>query len=968
VADRTELSAGKSPGLRRRRLALTILTTLGCTPLAAAAVLDQDAPDGSDYEDFIEEVVVTGSRIVSEDGFGRTSPVTVVDMGEIESFGYTRIEDIVNSLPQFEAAQTAFISNGASGTAGLDLRGMGAKRTLVLINGRRMQPGGLYTSAPDVNQIPTGMIERVEVLTGGASATYGSDAVTGVVNFIMRRVDGVEISFGASGYQHDNRNGYMQGLMDEAGYEYPSGNSGLDGQAYVAEVVVGGDFANDRGNFTGYATWRKQNALLEGARDYSSCALDSTGTYCGGSLNAPIPNFFIAPLTEDGLGPGGYDYWQEAILTLQPDSSLAFFDWDHPNQYNYAPINFYMRPDDHWSLGAFADFEINQHAVVYLETMGSSDQTRAQIAESGTFFYEAYLLPLSNAYFPENFRNSLTAIWPGEDEFGIYVGKRNVEGGPRVDTVDHTSFRIVAGLRGELAGDWDYDVSYLYAQTDSSSVYVNDYYALPLAIAVDSRLCETTPGCIPYEVFTYQGITEAAARSVTGTGTATANTATTDFLAYLTGNIGLGLPAGDIMAAAGYEYRREEFQRLSDTIYEEGLLLGHTSPTPSIAGAYRVDELFVELNVPLLESRTFARNLALDLAYRWSDYSTSGSSSTYRLGLDWQVLDALRLRSGYNHAVRAPNVVELYEPQVLEWSNAVDYCEGPEPVYTFEQCARTGVTAEQYGHIPEIPDPDYYSIQAVYGGNPDLTPEEADTFTTGLVIEPANSMQLSIDYWDIRIKDVIEGMDTNVILDQCALSEQLCDLVHRGPSGALWLGKDAYLIGINWNLGEQHSTGIDVAWDWSPGDRWRFDLIGTYYLKQETTVIPGDPDTRWDCAGVANDYYCWAKTPEWRHIATATFDPGGAWAITGRWRYYGAIDYEDETDQIAAYNLKAQNYLDLSAVLRFMGAHELSLGVNNILDREPPLVGPYVSTNANTVAGFYDSLGRFLFANLTLRW
>jgi outer membrane receptor protein involved in Fe transport len=334
------------------------------------------------------------------------------------------------------------------------------------------------------------------------------------------------------------------------------------------------------------------------------------------------------------------------------------------------------------------------------------------------------------------------------------------------------------------------------------------------------------------------------------------------------------------------------------------------------------------------------------------------------------VVDWLRLRAGYNRAVRAPNVEELYQPQQLSIANAVDYCEGPQPAYTFDQCARTGVTAEQYGHIPELPESDllWLALQALYGGNPDLDPEEADTITAGLVVEPMDSMRLSIDYWDIRIERVIEGMDTNVILDQCALDGQLCDLVHRGANGTLWLGKDAYLIGIYWNLGEQHSKGIDVAWDWSPGDRWRFNLIGTYYLKQETTAIPNDPETRWDCVGVADDYYCWASTPEWRHLATATFDPGGAWAVTGRWRYYGAISYEDETDQIAGENLKAQNYLDLSATLRFMGTHSLTLGVNNVLDREPPLLGNWQSTNGNTVAGFYDTLGRFLFVDVTLRW
>jgi len=192
-----------------------------------------------------------------------------------------------------------------------------------------------------------------------------------------------------SGYQHDNRNNYIQGLMDERGYDYPTGSTGLDGKTYNVSIVIGGDFSDGRGNATVYATWRKNDALLHGSRDYSSCSLNLEGTACGGSYYATeVPNFFIAPLTEDGFGPYGYDYFQEAFLVLQPDSSLMLDDpWNPSNVYNFAPINHYMRPDERWSLGAFVNYEINEHAVAYLETMGFSDQTTAQVAETGTFFY-----------------------------------------------------------------------------------------------------------------------------------------------------------------------------------------------------------------------------------------------------------------------------------------------------------------------------------------------------------------------------------------------------------------------------------------------------------------------------------------------------------------------------------------------------------------------------------------------------
>jgi outer membrane receptor protein involved in Fe transport len=855
------------------------------------------------------------------------------------------------------------IANGSSGTASINLRGLGAKRTLVLINGRRMQPGGVYSQEPDINQIPAQMIERVEVLTGGASATYGADAVAGVVNFIMRRVDGVEISAGIDGYQHNNNNSYIQGLMDERGFEYPTGNTGIDGKGYNVNFVIGGDFENGRGNATAYINWRKNDELLQESRDYSSCALNWEGTVCGGSPNTEVPNYFMAPLTEDGLGPHGFDFFQQAWLALQPDNSLL--PYDRANSYNYAPINHFMRPDERWSLGAFADYEFNRHAEVYLELMGFNDETRAQIAESGTFFAEVYPLPLSNEYFPENFRKSLEQYWPGEDEFGFYIGKRNVEGGPRTDILEHSSYRIVAGVRGLLAGEWDYDVSYLYAKTNSTSTYINDFFAPRIATAVDSSLCEVDRDCIPYQVFTYEGVTKEAADSLSGTAISNSDTATTIFQAYVTGDAGWGLPAGSIMAVAGYEHRLVEFERVSDDIYEQGLLLGQSGETPSLAGDYAVDEIFVEANIPLLADRAFAQQMTLDLAYRWSDYSTSGQNSTYRFGLDWQTVDWMRLRAGYNHAVRAPNIGELHMPQQVGGRGPEDYCAGTEPVYTFDQCARTGVTAEQYGNIFEPPE-DFNNSNVLYGGNPLLDPEEADTVTAGVVFEAFDSMRLSLDYWDIKIDGVIDVIEPETTFDLCAFDGQLCPLIQRGPTGSLWLGNDGYIVAIDWNIGQQHSRGIDAAWAWSLGTNWQFDLIGTYYLKKETTVLADNPDSTFDCAGVVS-FEC-LPTPDWRHTASATYDSGGWWAVTGRWRYYGAVTYIGEDDLLAGDTMGAQNYLDLNAVFRFLETHDVVVGVNNVLDEEPPLVGSSLATNANTVAGFYDTLGRFLFARATFRW
>lgn len=954
---------------QKKRLSLAVTTALGLTSLVMAPnfAMAQDQDASVESSDLLEEVMVTGSRLRSVDGFGQTSPVTVVGMDDISALGLTRVEDILNSLPQIEPAQNSFISNGSSGTASIDLRGLGSNRTLVLINGRRMQSGGVASTAPDVNQIPSAMIERVEVLTGGASATYGADAVAGVVNFIMRRVNGVELTVGASGYQHDNDNKYIQGLMDARGFDYPTGDSGLDGKAYNVDLVMGADFADGRGNATVYATWRKGNELKQDARDYSSCALTGSGTACGGSGTAEIPNFYITALNPDG----SLDYsTQTGRLTLAPDGTLVD---GSTNVYNYGPINHFMRPDERWSAGAIIDFEINEHAIPYMEVGFAHNATRAQIAPSGVFF-QNFDLPIDNALFPDPFRQSLVDMFPGEDVLNIYIGKRNTEGGPRVNVYTHDSFRIVGGVKGAINDNWDYDVSYMNAHTSSNSTYINDFYLPSIGNAVNSDLCAADPNCVPYPVFTYKGISAEAAAAQTGVGIQANQTNTKVFNAFVTGNLGFGLAAGDISVVGGFEWRDEFYENISDTVYELGLLAGQGGPNLSVKGGYDVNEIFGEANVPLLADMPGVQALSLDLAYRYSDYSTSGGESSYRGGLDWQIDDMFRVRTGYNRAVRAPNVNELFASQGLGlWSGedkcATDLSDPTDvPAYTAEQCARTGVTAAQYGNIAASPADQY---NAIYGGNPNLSPETADTITFGVVVNPLDNMTVSVDYWNIKIEDTISGISPEVTIEQCALYGELCDNIQRLGNGSLWQGTESYVVSTQINLGEQQWEGVDLAWAWGLDTgigNFDFDLIGTYMLTKETTPLPADKTSTYDCVGLVSGR-CYAS-PEWRHTASASYDMNSWWDITARWRYFDKVTYDGSTDQIAntGKGLTSQSYFDLNASFRFMENHSIVVGVNNVFDKEPPLVGGTISENANTIAGFYDTLGRYLYANATLRW
>ena len=952
--------------LRKSHLSLAVAAALS-TSLTSGIVLAQERTD--DEVLTTEEVLVTGSRIATVDGFGATSPVTVVNAEEIANLGFVNIEQVMNSLPSIETSQNANISNGSSGTATVDLRGLGTNRTLVLINGRRMQSGGAKIIAPDVGQIPTIALDRVDVLTGGASATYGGDAVAGVVNFVTRKMDGIEIRAGWSGYRHKNDNSYIQEALDKRNFDYPSGTEGPDGENYQIDFIMGSDFADGKGNATVYGTWREQKELRQEARDYSSGALTGSATGVGGSANAIIPNYFIAPTVVGGQGPAGtngraYDYSQEFFGNITPDGGLA--PWDGTNRYNYAPVNHFLRPIEQWSVGAFAEYEVNEHFTPYFETMFASNTSRAQIAESGTFFVEAYILDLDD--FPEPFQAALVdEFGGGYDEFGVYVGKRNVEGGPRSDNTSHDAFRIVTGLKGDINDSWSYDVSYLYANTRSTSTYVNDFFAPKIRKNIDPDTAD-----ILYDVFTYQGVTPEQAAGLGGVGILNGNTSTEVLQGFATGDL-FALPTASepIKVVVGYEWREEMFERLSDTVFEEGQLLGQGGPTPSLVGGYNVTEFFGEANVPLLD------NLALDLAYRYSDYSTVGGQDTYRLGLDWQPVDLARFRVGFNRAVRAPNVSELYTVQNLGLWAGVDPCggiiaTGESPEYTAAQCANTGVTAAQYGNISLSPADQYNQIT---GGNPDLQAEEADTITLGVVLTPTDDLSISVDYWSIEIEETITGIGAENIVRQCAENGLFCDAIVRSGSGSLWQGETGYVINAGLNGGVNTWEGVDVAGTWTKdalGGTFDVRLVGTYMLTKETEIPAADT---YDCTGIISSR-CYAS-PEWRHTIAASYDSNNFWAVTARWRYFGGIDYDggltngksDGVDTIVQGEVDSgESYLDLNATFRILDNTEILVGINNILDEEPPLVGGSLSSNANAVAGFYDTLGQYMYAQATFRF
>ncbi len=940
------------------KLSMAAMAALGGAMLVpGAAFAQQQAAPAAPQQ--LETVTVTGSRIKRTEA--SSAPIATVAADEIKFTGTTRVEDLLNTLPQLSPGFDSFTVNPTTGFATADLRGMGSQRTLVLVNGHRLQPGGIRSEARDLNQIPAALVKRVDILTGGASAVYGADAMAGVVNFVLDTdFEGFSATAGWSGYQHKNRNSYIRPLMDARNFKYPSGNSGPDGQAYNVDMAWGSPFADGKGHAMAYATYRKNDELRQGERDYSSCALSAGGTACGGSGTSVEPNFLIFGRY---LAGGTKNYTGARLL---PDGRWAE---GSPAPYNYAPINHYQRPDERWTFGNSLKYEVNAHFRPFVETMFANTNTSVQIAESGTFF-------ANDPIFAGNCANPLFGTLCadlGLDPTGpleVYVGKRNVEGGPRISQLESNSFRIVTGAEGDLFGDWSYKFSFLYGRNSSNEANINDF--------ITSRLDEALRDG-SYNVWVPGGITAESAAALSGTGMRQGATSLRAVNAYVTGELPVGLAAGNISAVFGAEHRKETYRVDSDANMATGNFTGLGGPRAPISGVISVSELFTELQVPVLRDMGFIKSLDADLGYRASDYSTSGRINTYKLGGNANFGD-FRVRAGYNRAIRAPQTGELFLDQNIGLWGGNDPCAGATPTLTREQCARTGVTNAQYGNISASPASQYNQLT---GGNPSLKPEKGDTWTVGLVATPLKGLSVTLDWFDIKLEDRIGSFGASNILTSCATTGDpaFCSLIKRNRnSGDLWLGSNpatsGHIVNTNANVGELRNSGVDLGVSYNfplMGGRVSTNFYGTLTLKSFLSPLAGINDAAaYDCKGKINAD---CQTPEWKHTLSARYTKDW-WSVNLRWRHVGEMKYVSNsgapltTDQILVRNggkLSAWNYLDLSGSVDFSENISMTFGVNNVADKEPPMVGSTLVLNANSIGG-YDQLGRYLFANINFRY
>jgi outer membrane receptor protein involved in Fe transport len=972
-----------------RALIMSALTTAG----VAAPVLAQEN---------LGEIVVTGSRIKSAN-LETTTPVTQITAQDVVTQGVNRIEDLVNQLPQAFAAQNVTVSNGSDGTATLNLRGLGSPRTLVLVDGRRLPYGSVNNSAANINSIPTQMIERVEVLTGGASAVYGSDAVAGVVNFILKKdFEGVELTSQYNFYWHENdfKGPGAVKLRDviaaraatnPAQFRLPD-DTVTDGEGKQIGIMMGVNSGDGRGNITAYASVFDSAAVLQADRDYSACSLNAVGLgasfSCGGSSTSAtgrFTDFSTYNFTADAADPTGWRNFSSAL-----------------DQYNFGPLNHYQRPERRYDLGAIGHYEFGEHADVYASLAFNDYDSIAQIAPGGIFIGDTNSINCDNPFLPAGRLAAIgctpALVASGGSITGFYVGRRNVEGGGRQQQFANEGFRGTVGLRGAINDAWDYDVSAQYSTGRGVNATANYFVKERIVRALDvidvggvptcrSVQDGTDPNCVPYNPFAIGGVTPEALAYLQVLGIQAGTLTQEIYNANVSGDLGkygwkTPWASDGIQVVFGSEYRRDFLQNKVDPIQEANGLSGAGGATIGITGATKVNELFMEARVPIAQDMKGLESLSFDTAYRYSDYGSGVQTDTYKFGLEWAPISDIRFRGSYQRAVRAANIVELFTAQGFNLFDAPgDPCGAalqalPNPVASQAECLATGVPLAQFGSAAlDSPAGQYQFLQ---GGNPALQPEESDTKSFGVILTPrfAPGMSLSLDWFNIKIDKTISTFGAQNTLDACYANNDAaaCARIHRTAAlGQLWLA-DGNVEDLNINIGSLEAEGIDVNFGYSDVEIGRFgslnfSLVGTYFDKRITSPGPGiDP---YDCVGFFSSV-CGTPTSEWRHMARMTWTTPWDVDLSLGWRFYSSVvglnaaNTPMPAGQIDR-KIPDKSYYDLSASWAVTEKASVVLGINNVLDDNPSISGSVGTTgNGNTYPQIYDALGRYVFLRATV--
>jgi outer membrane receptor protein involved in Fe transport len=950
-------------------------------------------------EEESEAIVVTGSRIAVT-GLNSASPLQTVGEANIEQSGVVNLQEVLLENPVFGtpgiSRTNSNFSTASAGVATVDLRNLGTARTLVLVNGRRFVAGVPGSSAVDLNVIPTQFIERVDILTGGASAVYGSDAVAGVVNIVYKTdFEGIEV-------------GGQFGLSEEG-----------DDLRRQADLTFGGSFGDGRGSFITHLGYSNEGAVFSRDRAISAVDQASVGAFVTGdpadffsirrpffSSFAPQGRFFSAP----GVTAGTFNGDNQFITGFSTNGNAT----RGPDGFNRSAFRTIAIPTERYLLATNANYEISDNIEAFFEGTYSKTKTQTELepfpldsvdlfpSTGGFFNVENRQLDADgnatgpivvNPFVPAGLLATLQDN-NGDGLRDVAFTRRLSDVANRGNRANRDTFRILAGLRGDLFGDWKWDAFYSYGETTESQVssgqfnVVNFRNALNVTrddagnlVCLDQNAAQE--GCVPVNVFGRNTIGADGLRYIDAPSFL--STTTTQKLAGANafGTLGDPFGLGDIGVAVGVEYRDEYSLSEFDALQQAGLNGGNAIPRTE--GSFDVYELYGEVRVPLITD-SFVHSLSLTGAGRVSDYSTVGTTYSYNGGVDFSPIEDIRLTAIWARSTRAPNINELFSPPSQTFPTGLQ-----------DPCL--GVTAATGGTLGTVcrADPgvaaniaangsftlNQADLQGVSGfdrGNPLLGEEKGDSFTARLIINPRSIEALrnfgfTASYYNIRVKDAIVSTPRQFILDQCFEqgNQSFCDFITRRPTaeGSNSPGSLDEIDSAVTNSGGLKAEGLDFTATYSQdvfAGRLNLSLSYTHLLDGFIVPLPGsDPDYFATEIGAAKD----------RFFVSANYSLD-AFDFTFRGTYIGESYLDDQF--LAGFDLErddplgripAEFYADAQIRYRAADKFEFYVGVDNLLGNDPTVLPsglPGNTTGAETDAGTYDAIGRRFYVGTKLRF
>lgn len=1001
----------------------TLLAALTVAPGVMSSAFAQDTVGpASAAEEERDVVIITGSRIARQD-YVANSPIVTVGQEDIAATGVTTLDTLLNEMPQFVPGINMTSNNPSNGgQANVQLRGLGANRTLVLMNGRRVVPSNA-TGTVDVNILPSQLVQNIEVITGGASATYGSDAIAGVVNFILRDdFEGLEVSA-------------TVGETDRG-----------DGNTESVSIATGGKFADGAGSAMLMVSYNRRDDLYNGSREFSAISGPSSTSPLGGTIfdSTNLPSAAAISAAQAGATPGdtfGFnnDGTLFSYIGRNGFNSPGGIDWDgfaqpgatfNPNfVYNTGALNLLTLPQTRYNVFAHVDYAINENAEVYTDFLFTQYESYQELAASPAAGPTGWRVPVSNPFITPELATVLASRPDPLQTFRL--DKRFSALGPRRGAELYDVFQITTGVTGDVGiMDWTYDAWASLGRVDRTTTQTGN-----VSRSAVQRLLNATDGgaSLCAGGFDWFGETTLSDACKAFVGRSAKNLAVNEQRNVEVSMQGgaFALPAGEVRFAVGASYREDTFSLIPDgsltgpittqpcaatTAYSGSgpnlpqsacagtattLLSGNDiagfNPSGALAGAGDVTEIFGEVLIPILKDLPLVQDLNLTLAGRSSDYSTVGRLSTYKADVDWTIIDGLRLRGGYQQAIRAPSISELFAPQLLgfpaigtpQTSGGVpqksgDPCDirsGYRSVAGTDQAASSNAQVETLciaqGVNSGVIDTYTYSNQQVpglSGGNPNLTEETATTYSVGAVWQSPfedpllANLSASIDYYNIEIEDAVGTITASNMIQLCYNANGTsnptydpnnfyCSLFTRDPLS----GNIINPLSTNQNLATLRISGIDFQVDWAydigPGTL-DVGLIGSWLENSDFQSLPGGAFT--DQTGTISTAVASAY-PEWKWTGSAYYRWGPA-RVGARWQHI---------DEMANFNnlttgVPAMDYFDLIGSYDLTDNITLRATVNNVTDEQPPFYTP--SVQANTDPSTYDVLGRRYTVGITMRY